>query len=194
MALSPGVNCSVNSPSDKSWNCWPSTHTLPSGRDKCSGELQAEGRTCRRRGQAPLFSFTLIACGTETLNYRHLLSVCSVPGTVLNCLLPSSANEVCTAASLVPERNPAPTGSVSDNDFKVAMSNATDDGREESIEEGLPVFSQWNTLDPFPEMYFWRDLRSWESRVVSSRGRLRTRNWAGAQLWTLEVGVKPHTI
>lgn len=56
-------------------------------------------------------------------------------------------------ASLVPERNPAPTGSISESDFKVFMSSATDDGSER-IEEGLLESSQGHMLDPVPEMYF----------------------------------------
>lgn len=72
---------------------------------------------------------------------------------VLNSLLPSSANEVCTAASLVPGRNPAPTGSISESDFKVAMSHSTDEGSKR-IEECLLASSHGNTLDPVPEMSF----------------------------------------
>lgn len=106
--------------------------------------------------------------GQRPWNYGHLLSVYSVPGTVLNRLLPSSTNEVCTAASLVPGRNPAPPGSISESDFKVAMSNSTDDRSKRRLEEGLPASSQGNTLDPVPEMSFQRRLRSQDSRVVSS--------------------------
>lgn len=123
----------------------------------------------------PLLSFPRLACGTETLELWAFI-VYSVPGTVLNRLLPSSANEVLAAASLVPGRNPAPTGSISESDFKVAISHSTDEGSKRRIEEGLPASSQGNTLDLVPVMSFQRCLKSQDSRVVSSSRKLRTRN------------------